>query len=165
MASALDLIAPPRSRRARGTRAVLACGLATLVAVAGAARADARFVLGIGDQSAAMLADPRFDALGLRDTRIVLPYDVATDPAQLARYGPVLDVAHAREMRVLVAFNRREDAPRRLPSAREYGAAVRAFRARFPWVRDVTTWNEANHAGQPTARHPEKAARLYNALR
>jgi hypothetical protein len=165
MASALDLIAPSRPRRARGTRAVLACGLAILAALAGAARADARFVLGIGDQSAAMLADPRFDALGLRDTRIVLPYNVATDPAQLARYAPVLDAAHARGMRVLVAFSRREDTPRRLPSVREYTAAVRAFRARFPWVRDVTTWNEANHSGQPTARHPGRTARLYNALR
>ena len=124
MASALDLIAPSRPRRARGTRAVLACGLAILAALAGAARADARFVLGIGDQSAAMLADPRFDALGLRDTRIVLPYNVATDPAQLARYAPVLDAAHARGMRVLVAFSRREDTPRRLPSVRTATMAV-----------------------------------------
>jgi hypothetical protein len=48
---------------------------------------------------------------------------------------------------------------------REYTRAFRAFRVRFPWVRDVSTWNEANHAAQPTARRPARAAQLYNALR
>jgi hypothetical protein len=42
---------------------------------------------------------------------------------------------------------------------------VLAFRARFPWVHDLGAWNEANHASQPTARHPVLAARLYNTLR
>ena len=111
-----------------------------------------------------MLDDARFTALGLTDTRIVVPYDVATDPVQLARYAPFLDAAHARGMRVLVAFNRRADSAR-LPSVGGYTRAVRAFLARFPWIRDLTTWNEANHASQPTARHPGRTARLYNALR
>jgi putative glycosyl hydrolase len=165
MASALDPTAPSRRRRARLMRATLACALAAVAALAGAARADARFVLGIGDQSAAMLADPRFDALALKDTRVVVPYNVATDPAQLARWAPFLDTAHARGLRVLVAFSRREDVPRRLPSVGEYGAAVGAFLARFPWVRDVTTWNEANHASQPTARRPDLAARYWRLMR
>jgi hypothetical protein len=127
--------------------------------------AHARFVLGIGDQSMNMLEDARFAALGLRDSRLVVPYDVASDPAQLARYAPVLDTAHARRIRMLVAFAGRPDAPAHLPSVREYRAAVRAFRARFPWIHDLGAWNEANHSSQPTARHPVRAAQLYNALR
>jgi hypothetical protein len=138
--------------------------LAVLAAVASAAPAQARFVLGIGDQSPAMLDDARFAALGLTDTRVVVPYDVATDPGELARYAPFLDEANARAIRVLVAFGAGAD-PARLPSTRTYARAVRAFRNRFPWIRDVTTWNEANHASQPTARHPARTARLYNALR
>jgi hypothetical protein len=158
--------AAPTAGRARAA-AVAWCALAVwaLGATATPRAAQARFVLGIADQSLNMLADPRFARLGLTDTRIVVPYDVATDPAQLARYAPVLDAEHARGLRVLVAFSRREDAPRHLPSVREYVRAVRRFRARFPWVRDLGAWNEANHAAQPTARHPERAARLYNALR
>jgi hypothetical protein len=127
--------------------------------------AEARFVLGIGDQSLNMLGDARFGALGLRDSRLVVPYDVASDPVQLARYAPVLDTAHVRRIRMLVAFGGRADAPAHLPSVREYRSAVRAFRARFPWVHDLSAWNEANHASQPTARHPVRAAQLYNALR
>ena len=161
--------APRAPRRVRGAGygadvAARVAALAVLVALAAATPAQARFILGIGDQSTAMLADPRFAALGLRDTRIVVPYDLATDAPALARYAPVLDAANARGLRVLVAFGAGAD-PTRLPGVREYTVAVRAFRQRFPWVRDVTTWNEANHVSQPTARHPGRTARLYNALR
>jgi hypothetical protein len=144
--------------------AATCCALA-VGASAGAARAEARFVLGIADQSSAMLADPRFAALGIADTRIVVPYDVASDPAQLARYAPALDGARARGVRVLVSFAQSASRPAHLPGVREYRRGVRGFRARFPWVRDLGVWNEANHAAQPTARHPGRAARLYNALR
>src|SRR3954464_15895751 len=112
-----------------------------------------------------MLGDARFAALGLRDSRLVVPYDVASDPTALARAAPILDAAHARGLRMLVAFSARADAPAHLPSVREYRRAVLAFRARFPWVHDLGAWNEANHASQPTARHPGRAAQLYNALR
>jgi hypothetical protein len=143
--------------------------LALLVALAGClvapGPAEARFVLGIGDQSTAMLGDPRFAALGVRDSRLVVPWDVAVDPASLARYAPVLDLARARGVRMLVSFAASARTPRRLPSASAYGRAVRAFRARFPWVTELGAWNEANHASQPTARHPGRAARLYQALR
>src|SRR3954451_24686120 len=128
-------------------------------------RAEARFVLGIGDQSANMLGDPRFAALGVRDSRLVVPYDMALDPASLARYAPVLDLARARGVRMLVSFAASARAPRRLPSARAYTRAVRAFRARFPWIDELGTWNEANHASQPTDRHPGRAARPFQALR
>jgi len=134
-------------------------------ALAATPAAQARFVLGIGDQSPNMLADARFAALGLRDSRLVVPYDVALDPAQAPRYAPILETAHARRIRMLVAFSATPSAPANLPSVREYRRAVRAFRARFPWVHDLGAWNEANHASQPTARHPGRAARLYNALR
>lgn len=139
--------------------------LAVLVCLALAAPANARFVLGIADQSTGMLDDARFAALGLRDSRLVVPYDVASDPVSLARYAPVLETARARGIRMLVSFGARPAAPAHLPSVREYRRGVRAFRARFPWVHDLGAWNEANHASQPTARHPGRAAQLYNALR
>jgi hypothetical protein len=144
---------------------VRALVLAVLLCLALPAPAGARFVLGIGDQSTRMLDDPRFVALGLRDSRLVVPYDVALDEVQLARYAPVLETARARGVRMLVSFGARPAAPAHLPSVREYRRAVLAFRARFPWIRDLGAWNEANHRSQPTARHPGRAASLYNALR
>jgi hypothetical protein len=42
--------------------------------------------------------------------------------------------------------------------------AMRAFRARWPHVTTFSTWNEANHPGQPTADQPGAAARLYEAV-
>jgi hypothetical protein len=77
----------------------------------------------------------------------------------------VLETARARGVRMLVSFGARPAAPAHLPSVREYRRAVLAFRARFPWIRDLGAWNEANHRSQPTARHPGRAASLYNALR
>jgi hypothetical protein len=139
--------------------------LAVLLCLLAPAPASARFVLGIGDQSTRMLEDPRFAALGLRDSRLVVPYDVALRPAQLARYAPVLDLARARGVRMLVSFGASADVPLRLPSVRGYRRAVHAFRERFPRVHDLGAWNEAYHASQPTARHPGRAAQLFNALR
>ena len=39
------------------------------------------------------------------------------------------------------------------------------FRARYPWIRDYLTWNEANHCSQPTCNNPKRAAQYYLALR
>jgi hypothetical protein len=50
------------------------------------------------------------------------------------------------------------------PSVAAYGAAVRAFIARWPQVRTYTTWNEANHTSQPVASRPELVAQFYDQL-
>ena len=56
--------------------------------------------------------------------------------------------------------------PHYLPTVRQYAARVREFRLRYPWVREYSTWNEANHAAvQPTARNPRRTAVFYRALR
>ena len=43
-------------------------------------------------------------------------------------------------------------------------AAFAAFRARWPWVTAFGTWNEGNHASQPSADDPAGTARLYETL-
>jgi hypothetical protein len=54
----------------------------------------------------------------------------------------------------------------RLPSVREYVRRVAEFRARYPWVREFSTWNEANLGStQPTGRHPRRTAVFYRALK
>ena len=67
---------------------------------------------------------------------------------------------------VLVAFNQHSRRPRRLPSVSGYRRVVgRRFLRRYPWVRNLSVWNEANASYQPTARRPKRAAQYYSAMR
>jgi hypothetical protein len=120
--------------------------------------------------------DARFTSLGIRDVRVVAPFDVIRRGGfqrdRLARY---LWAARAAGVRPLVTFEhsaggasvcRKPRAWRKrqckLPSARTYEADLRRFFATFPWVRTIAPWNEENHYTQPTSRHPAAAARLAN---
>lgn len=143
--------------------AVLPLLLLALLAIA--SPAHARPTLGIGDQSPAMYDDPRFQALGVRHTRVVVPFDLMSDPVQFGRFAPILDAARSHDVEVLVAFNHRVDSHTFLPSVKAYTRGFKAFRKRFPWVRHVSPWNEANHRTQPTHDNPRAAARFYNAVR
>src|SRR5689334_8757105 len=108
--------------------------IVVLLAVA-APSARAAVPVGLADQQASALVDPRFTALGLRSARVVAPWDAALgESAELDRW---LRTAHGLGIDAFVSFGRRvgEDCrtgPCRLPSADEYRAAFLAFRARWP---------------------------------
>src|SRR5205814_10110984 len=51
------------------------------------------------------------------------------------------------------------------PSARQYTRAWKAFHKKYPWVKDISPWNEANSATQPTGKRPDLAAGYYNVVR
>lgn len=126
-------------------------------------------IVGIGEPSPELFDDARFHATGIRNARLVVPYDVvkaggwplAVADLWLARaqrdgVEPLISFGHALSKRRQL----------RLPSVREYAARVAEFRARYPWVREYSTWNEANLASaQPTGRYPERTAVFYRALR
>ena len=146
----------------------LILALALVLVFAPAAWADWPFELGIGEQQPQMFDDPRFVALELEHVRFVTAYDVACRPgADRASLDTRLAGARRTGSRPLVAFSfsAREGARWKLPSYRTFKRCFRAFRARYPWVRDFNPWNEANHSSQPTFRHPKKAAGFYNAMR
>ena len=139
----------------------------SILALAVPATAAAAVPVGIGDQSAESFAHPLFTALDVPFTRLVVRWDaVLRDPAALDRW---LNSARAARARPLVAFSYTVsdhcDFPCIAPAVRDYERAFRAFRARYPWVRDITPWNEANHQSQPTARYPERAAAYYAVAR
>jgi hypothetical protein len=148
-------------RRAR--LAVVLCLLALP-----AAPAAGSLVVGIGDQQPQSFADARLRALGMSHARLIVPWDAATsEPDSVQAW---LSAVAAAGMTPHVAFEhlRSDHCPGRpcvLPTRAQYGAAVRAFIARFPQVRTYTAWNEANHASQPVAQHPEAAAGFYEELR
>lgn len=150
--------------------ALVGAGVVTPALAASAERAapiPVRF--GIGDQHPAMFTDPRWQALGLRITRLNVPWDAASDPAQLARAERFVIAARAARVEVLVHLTGRapDGIVEPLPSRAAYRAQARALIAalRPLGVRTWGAWNEANHATQPTSHHPERAAQFFLELR
>ena len=131
-----------------------------------AGRGGRRLVVGLSDQKPDLFGDRRFRELGVRHARLVVPWDAAlTGDPETAAW---LEAARGHE--VLVAFNHSEDArcpsePCEAPSAGEFERAFRAFRRRYPQVREFSTWNEPNHKTQPLAHRPQLAARYFDAIR
>jgi polysaccharide biosynthesis protein PslG len=145
---------------------VLGLLLAALLGVATAARA-AEPLTGIGDQQAAMLSDPFWQELALPRVRYVVAWDALHWREQRDEADAYLAAARAAGADVLLSFghSRVRSRVRVLPSPGRFRREFLRFRARYPWVHEFLTWNEANHCSQPTCRRPDVAARYYNALR
>jgi hypothetical protein len=157
--------------------------LLTLLAalVVPAASASAAPLVGISENNAPMFADPNFQALGVKTTRLVVSYDAVTaatrgDDEWTGRVIPYLNAAKASGIDVLVAFEHSRGGADvckkksnwklsvcRLPSVAEYEANVKAFLAARPDVKTIAPWNEANHFTQPTSRDPKRAAQFTDA--
>jgi hypothetical protein len=146
--------------------AVLAgCGLA-----ATPEKSDAAVLVGVGDQNASMFSDPLFTQLGIKRSRYFPSWNVALKPEEAGWLDDWLARAEAAGVEPLISFNfalgsRCPKRPCKLPTVRQYTNAFRAFRERWPGVKVVNPWNEANHRSQPTFRNPKRAAQYYNVVR
>jgi hypothetical protein len=146
--------------------AVLAgCGLA-----AAPQKSDAAVLVGIGEQDASMFTDPLFTKLGVKRARYFPSWNVAFKPGEAAWLDQWLGQAQATGTEPLISFSAAlgSGCPTRrckLPTVREYTRAFQAFRARWPQVRVISPWNEANHRSQPTFKNPKRAAQFYNVVR
>jgi len=123
--------------------------------------------IGIGEQHPEMFTDAAFAPLGVKDARFVASYDALGNEAERTELDVYLGAARAAHVRVLLGFghSRNPRLAHTAPSVKRFEREFVKFRARYPWVRDYLTWNEANHCSQPTCRHPERAAQYYLALR
>ena len=125
-------------------------------------------LLGIADQKPATFADPSFRELGVARSRLNTPWNsIFTEPGRLGQW---LTAARNDGIEPLVAFERARGSncpadPCSLPGLADYTKAVTAFHRRYPWVRLLQPWNEANSSTQPTGKHPERAAAYYEAVR
>ncbi|MEA2219876.1 MAG: hypothetical protein QOJ35_2502 [Solirubrobacteraceae bacterium] len=127
--------------------------------------ASERPAIGIGEQQAAMFVDKRFRELGIDKVRLVTAYD--TVHVRFER--EIVDNWLAQARRVgaepFITFGHSRVHPARLPSVAEFRSDFRAFGRRYPDVRVYAPWNEINHASQPTARSPGRAAEYYNVVK
>jgi hypothetical protein len=146
--------------------AVLAgCGFA-----AAPEKSDAAVRVGIGDQDASMFTDPLFTKLGVTKARYFPSWNVAFKKEEAGWLDQWLDAAATAGVEPLISFNVNlgSGCPRtrcKLPTVRQYTKAFRAFRNKWPQVRVISPWNEANHRSQPTFKNPKRAAQFYNVVR
>jgi hypothetical protein len=139
--------------------------LVVLLAALATAPAAGALTIGIADQKPDMFTDPRFLASDLHYARRAVPWDALTSPTQTAQLDAWLAGARAAHVNPLLSFTHSSTNRRQLPSPERLLYEFRRFRARYPWVTDYASWNEANHCGEPTCHRPELVAAYWRKLR
>jgi Glycosyl hydrolase catalytic core len=123
--------------------------------------------IGIADQKAATFDDLRFRALGLKYARRSVGYDVATNPSEAADLDLWLAKARLAGVEPLLTFGRSSvPAQRRVqPTVQQFTDAILRFKARWPAIPNLGTWNEANYCGQGACHNPALIAGYYKVLK
>ena len=149
--------------------------LAFIALLAIPAGAQARPTIGIAENNPSMFSDPYFAGLGVKQARVVVSWNVTSRPgddeihrvsdylyaAQAAGVTPLVTFEHARGNATICKKRKnRKKIQCKLPSAKQYEAAIRSFHAMFPFVKNVVPWNEINHFTQPTYKKPKAAAKF-----
>ena len=156
---------------------LLAC-VAAAVVVAGCGfaaapqKSDAAVLVGIGDQDASMFTNPLFEKAGFKRARYFPSWDVALQGARAGgavarRSGSTGAQATGTEPLISFFASLGSACPKRpckLPTVRQYTKAFKAFQKRWPEVKVISPWNEANHRSQPTFKNPKRAAQYYNVV-
>jgi GNAT superfamily N-acetyltransferase len=154
---------PPTRTSRRARLSLLLAGVTVAVACAGTPASA--LTIGIADNKPDMFVDPRFTGFGIGHARLSVGWDALSSGWQLAELDAWLGAAHAANVEPLISFGHSRTSRRTLPTPERYLYEFRRFRARYPWVRDYATWNEANHCGEPTCHRPRLVAAYYRKLR
>jgi hypothetical protein len=152
------------------TLALAAILVTTAVAALPATASATPVTVGLGDQSWNVFGDQYFQKLGLKRVRVVTPWNVALSTGDREWLDEYLASVQTAGIEPLVSFgaaagSRCPEKPCKLPTTAQFDRAFRAFRARWPWIRTLSVWNEENHRAQPTFRYPEQAARYFNIVK
>jgi hypothetical protein len=122
----------------------------TLLAVALVpAAAHASVGIGIADNKPDMFSDARFQALHLGYARLDLRWDVLSDAGASAQLATWMAGAKADNIRPLITFDRSPARPSYNPTPQQLAGALKGIRAKYPFVKDFSSWNEANMNKQP----------------
>lgn len=121
--------------------------------------------VGVGDQNATFFANGSFQRTRIGHARILVPWNAVRSPWQRPGLDAWFAAARAGGVTPLVTFGKSRTAPGDLPTPERYASAVRDFRERYPWVREFSTWNEANACGERTCRRARLVAAWWRQLR
>jgi hypothetical protein len=167
-----------------------AVGFAFVVAPLGSSAASVRVakvalhpVVGIGDDKSDMFSDPRFRALGIRAVRYDMSWDALSVTYQRQEVTTWMDAAKRDGLSVLVTIDHSDrviykkvkvhgktkekaySQTRVMPTTAEYISAFRAFRKKFPWVKEFVTWDETNCYCEVSYDREGQIASYYDAMR
>ena len=150
--------------------------LALLALAVAPASASAAVKVGLSENNPQVFADPNYQALGAKITRIVVAYDAMSAAARgdneiSSRVKPYIEAAVASGIDPFVTFEHargnaevcksQKSLPQcKRPSTAEYEANIKAFLLTFPQVKTFAAWNEANHNTQPTYKSGKYAAQF-----
>ncbi|HEX3692011.1 MAG TPA: hypothetical protein VHU13_01600 [Solirubrobacteraceae bacterium] len=132
-------------------------------ALASAAGAGAQVGFGLADYEARNFSDPRVGELGIHLARDVVPWDVALRKSGRIGMSEWLKAARAHRLIPFITFESASNG-HRAPSPGQYLHAFLAFRKLYPWVKEFSPWDEANHSSQPIYRNPHLGAEYYDEL-
>ena len=139
--------------------------------------ANAAYVVGIGDQSAATFADPNWQSLKLKKVRYIVPYNAASVGYQAEQDNAYIAAAQATRQEVFVTFTAKRGcySPNtgrystksscKPPSKKQFSTEIKKFMKLHPSIKVYGSWNEANSASQPTYKKPKLAADYYSATK
>jgi len=150
------------------TLACLAPLVALLASCAATAAARIPIRVGIGDQNVAMFDQSAFQRARFERVRYLVPWNVMDNAPVRLTARAFVQRARADGMQVLlhVSTDDYRIKKARLPSVatyrRQVGRIVAYFRALG--VREFGTWDEANHASQPTFDSPSHAALFFREM-
>lgn len=154
--------------------ATLAVGGLALVPSSQAA--SSRPVVGISDQLAKTFYNPLYAPLKMKTARYIAPYDALSDAKQAKLLDDWIVGARLQKAKILVSFEHSRTAGKeaKMPSISEYTKELKAFKAKYPDVKDISPWNEVNVCqkngrteGQPVkiCKDPKVAAKIYKAAK
>jgi hypothetical protein len=98
-------------------------------------------------------------------------------PADKAQLDAWLTAARAAHQKILVSFehSHRGSRAKTLPSVAAYTKEIKKFKKAYPFVKEISPWNEVNrkifftpgtgYQGQPTWNSPKRVAQYYMAAR
>jgi hypothetical protein len=143
------------------TRLLLAVALIAALAVPASASA---LDYGMGDELPTMFTAPLFTQLHIKKVRYVVAYDAAlSNNFERQQADQFLKPANAGGYQIIVSFEHSRVPSRadKLPSQAAYQKGVRAFMARYPYVRIYSAWDEINDCSEPTCHSPQTAAQYF----
>ena len=149
-------------------RRTILLALVALATVPATASARIPIRVGIGDQQIGVFDQSAFQRAKFKRIRYLVPWNVMDNAGQRLSARAYVKRARAQHMQVFLHITTDDYTIKkaRLPSVATYRHQIRRIVHYFRdlGVREFGTWDEANHASQPTWDTPSHAALFFREL-
>jgi hypothetical protein len=131
--------------------------------VATAAPANAKLVVGVGDNGFSMFSQPAFLRMHVQSAREIVFWNVAVmrNKSYLKYTRAWIKAAQSAGVQPMISFGGNGNY---IPTVKQYTAAIKAFLHDFPSVKLYTAWNEPDFIYRSLGSNPGLAASYFNAL-